>query len=441
MVTEEQESITRLQQENEQLRKQVSEMFASSIDIMKSKSELESILHNAGEGVIIFNSDGTVKSLNRTAEKIFGYSEVALMNQHVPFLFNVPIEYEKKVPLFLKHFLEQYPQPEEHPLYGVDVNGNKIPLALAISEVAPEQMLFFDDFSDVQAQEEKQEEDTFRHDYELFAAIVRDISSEIASKNKLAEQNRQLEQVYLKLSQNDRIQSEFLAKISHELLTPLNGILGMANILLEEVPSEQREMVQVIQDSANRLNGIIHNILNFDQHRADEEDVKHYFDLCEVIDQILERKNKQIQMKQLAVFFNRDENMTECRLFGMENRFYTMLDNLVDNAIKFTPQGKIVIDVRLSRKDPDQEYVEIIVSDTGIGIDAANFEKIFQPFTQLEDTVTREYGGVGMGLTIVRQIIQGMDGAIEVDSTPGKGSRFMLSIPVTSPEQKTTAIL
>ncbi|MBF0263995.1 MAG: PAS domain S-box protein [Gammaproteobacteria bacterium] len=430
------EQIEQLRAENFELQAQLQQMYGSSHEVIKAQSQLESILHNAGEGVIIFNPDNTIKSLNLAAEKILGFTEVELMFQYGEQLFDVPEGYSQKIPLYLKNFLEEYPNADEFPLMGNHVKGHKVPLRLSISEIASEQMMFFDDFTDEQALSEESNE--LKHNFGLFACILHDLSSELETKRKLEEQNKKLEIAYLSLSEQDRMRGEFLAKVSHELLTPLNGILGVADILTSKVSEENQELVHVIQDSGNRLNGIINNILVFDQNKVKNEDVKHSFEFVSLVDELLEKQNKEILIKSLDVKVTFSPSPDKFRLFGFEHKLESLLFNLLDNAVKFTESGFVHLSFNLlgMAHHNSSKRLEIVVSDSGIGIAEENMGIIFEPFTQCEDTVTRQYGGIGMGLSIVNQITESLDGFVVVESELGKGSTFTVELCIESSEQQ-----
>jgi len=408
-----------LQKEIEMLMLQVNEMSVSAHSMIQAQSHLESVLHHAGEGVILYNPDSTIKSLNLAAQKIFGYQEIDLMYQFAPQIFNAPEEYKESVPAYLKKHLAEHPDTSIEPLYGRNAGGKFIPLQISISEVAVTDMVFFDDFSDEQ-------EDENNENFELFACLIHDLSNDIKAKQLLEEKNQQLEQAYVSLSEHDRQRSEFMAKVSHELLTPLNGIIGMSDILQDEVQQEQQEFVQVIKESGLRLEGIISNILAFD-HNEDMSAEETPLSLIDLFNTLESDFSGVLSEKELSLSISVDDRDNMPEFYVFYDQLKHILSNLLDNAIKFTHTGDVQILCVIAEHDEDHRKVNMIIKDTGIGIDPADFEKIFHPFTQLEDTVTRKFGGVGMGLAIVKQLMKSMDGQLELDSQPGQGTSVCLN--------------
>ena len=420
-MPESEKKIQELLQHNEMLMQQINEMSVSAHGMIKAQSHLESVLHNAGEGVILYNSDGTIKSLNLAAQHILGYQEVELMYQYGPQLFDVPEKYSENVPAFLKNYLTEHPDTLLEPLMAHHANGKKlIPLQVAISEVASSEMVFFDDFTD-----ENETDDI--EQYELFALIFCDLTQELEAKRIMKEKNSQLEQAYISLSEHDRIRSEFLAKISHELLTPLNGIIGMADILEHDVRDEQKEFIHVIKESGLRLEKIINNILSFDQ--SSELTVeKSNFNLVDLLNTFEEKFSKILLTKQLSLTLDIEDENSIPEFHALAEHIYHILDNLIDNALKFTDTGGVHISMKVNEHDETSRRVTLTIKDTGIGIAQEQQEKIFHPFTQLEDTVTRQFGGVGMGLAIVKQLLEGMNGKLDLQSQPGQGTTVTIRL-------------
>ena len=419
-MSEPEKKIQELQQHNDMLMQQINEMSVSAHGMIKAQSHLESVLHNAGEGVILYNSDGTIKSLNLAAQHILGYQEVELMYQYGPQLFDVSEQFSENVPAFLKKYLAEHPDTLLEPLMAHHANGKHIPLQVAISEVASSEMVFFDDFSD-----ENETDDI--EQYELFALIFRDLTQELEAKRIMEEKNAQLEQAYISLSEHDRIRSEFLAKISHELLTPLNGIIGMADILEDDVMDEQKEFIHVIKESGLRLEKIINNILSFDQ--SSELTVeKSNCNLVDLLNSFEEKFSKILLTKQLSLTLDIEDENNIPEFYALSEHIYHILDNLIDNALKFTDHGGVHISLKVDEHDEASRRLTLVIKDTGIGIAQEQQEKIFHPFTQLEDTVTRQFGGVGMGLAIVKQLLDGMDGQLDLQSQPGLGTTITLSL-------------
>ena len=226
--------------------------------------------------------------------------------------------------------------------------------------------------------------------------------------------------------------SEFLANMSHELRTPLNSIIGFSDILLEKVFGELNEKqfryISNISTSGKHLLTLINDILDLSKVEAGKMEL-HYseFSIDSVFEEIKAVLSPLMQVKSLEVIFNIESDFTT--LEADRGRLIQILYNLVSNSIKFTPNGgKVSI---YCKKSGNRALISVI--DTGIGISAEDQEKLFQPFTQLDASATRQYCGTGLGLALVKKLVKLHQGDIWVESDPGKGSNFTFSVPLRKP--------
>ena len=231
----------------------------------------------------------------------------------------------------------------------------------------------------------------------------------------------------------NRAKSEFLANMSHEVRTPMTGILGMTGLLLDtELSPEQQDYVKIVQTSAESLLAIINDILDFSRIEAGRLTIDPIaFDLVAAIDEVVALVAERAEEKHIELIVRYAPDVPR-RVVGDAGRIRQVLLNLAGNAIKFTHEGHVLINIEKLDGDDDTARVRVSVEDTGIGIEPEKLECVFDKFTQADGSITRRYGGTGLGLAITKQLVELMKGEISVTSAPSHGSTFAftLSLPL-----------
>ncbi|MCI5822651.1 MAG: ATP-binding protein [Lachnospiraceae bacterium] len=248
---------------------------------------------------------------------------------------------------------------------------------------------------------------------------------------------RKIEQVQKEAEEAAKVKSEFVANITHELRTPVNGILG--NILelkdIEDDP-DKKKVLSLVERGCGDMNAIINNILDFSKLEAGKFTIENReFDFYDMVDYVESIHRPKITEKGLEFSISVAPDIPR-RIIGDELRIKQILNNLLSNACKFTSMGRIAVEIVKAAQLSGRIELFFLVIDTGIGIKKENQDKLFQSFSQVDASISRRFGGTGLGLNICKQLVSLMDGTIHLESEEGKGSMFSFNIWVDVPEEK-----
>jgi PAS domain S-box-containing protein len=378
------------------------------LSVQKRTEELElvtnkyrSIVFEAVDAIVTIDQQGRILSFNPAAEQIFGYHEDEVAGRNVSLL--MPAPYRDKHDQFIKDYLTtgigKIIGVGGREVVGLRSNGQQFPVDLSVSEVQ-------------------------LADEVLFTGIVRDITAR-------KEVEDALENARLEAETANRAKSDFLAHMSHEIRTPLNAILGMADLLAEtDLTEGQEKYISISKRAGNHLLSLINDLLDLAKIEANQFRLDSVpFNLKELLFETCSFMRTAAQRKNLELDYTLDSGIPST-LLGDPKRVRQVLINLLGNAVKFTEKGSVSLHVRpvhsegSHKSEPERVEIEFEVKDTGIGIQHDNMETIFDRFSQADQTITRKFGGTGLGLAVSRNLVVMMGGNIRVISREQAGSIF-----------------
>jgi PAS domain S-box-containing protein len=364
-----------------------------------TNAQLNGILSIADDAIICVDAQLKILLFNQGAERLFGWAAQDIQGQDLNLL--LPARFHAGHGAHVAHFASG-PEParqmaQRSGIQAIRKDGTEFPAEASISKLQAAGGL-------------------------IYTVILRDISTRKAYERELEQAKETAESAML-------AKSMFLANMSHEIRTPLNAVIGMTSLLLNtHLDDEQHDYAQTIRASGEVLLTIINDILDYSKIDIGRLEIERAsFDLRRCIEESLDLLSPSASEKNINLAYFMDDSVPAAVLSDV-TRLRQILVNLLSNSIKFTPHGEVVVTVSAVALEDGAHEITFAVRDTGIGIAPERQAELFQPFTQVDPSITRKYGGTGLGLTISKRLTEVMGGRMWVDSAVGSGSTFAFTI-------------
>jgi len=380
------------------------EMQEQTVELQRSYQAQNAIVESALDAVISMDQEGRITGWNPQAEATFGWSESEVLGKPLAETI-IPSRFRE---LHLRG-LANYHESGEHQVLNrrIEVSalhrdGREFAVELAIAPI-------------------------HSHESVTFCGFIRDITLRIQAAEAMRSAKEAAEA-------SSNAKSAFLANMSHEIRTPLNGILGFADVLLNQIDGdekERRDYLHVIHDSGRHLLDLINDVLDLSKIESGQMEVERvHCSPHEIIASTISILRVRAAERGLSLDYFWKSEIPET-IHTDPARLRQILMNLIANAIKFTEVGSVQVAARI-RTAAEGPQLVVDVIDTGVGIPADSIERIFEPFVQADTSITRRFGGTGLGLSISRRIARLLDGELTVNSEPGRGSIFSVSVSTGS---------
>lgn len=378
----------------------------AQISLEASEVRNRTMMNSLVDGLISINSEGIIENINNSACSLFGYSKLEILGKNIKVLMPSPYHNEHD------NYLSEYKRTGEKKVIGnlrhvsgLKKDGTTFPMDLSVSEMTISKKI-------------------------KYSAIIRDDTKRLKNENELINAKDEAQMAV-------KTKSNFLATMSHEIRTPMNGVLGMVELLQDtQLNHQQKDIVKTISNSGIALLEIINDILEYSKIESGKLNLELYpFNLEHTIYDVTRLLLFKAEEKNIELIFYFHTDCPE-HVIGDAGRIRQIMLNLIGNAIKFTNTGQVIVEVKYQNDKDNNIHIE--VTDTGIGLSNEQQETIFESFTQADSSTSRIYGGTGLGLAISKQLIELMNGSLNVKSELGKGSTFWfeLNLQESSPPEK-----
>lgn len=390
----------------------ISDRKQAETQLARSEQKYRELVEQANSIILRWDRSGRIRFMNRFGCEFFGYSYDEIVGQNVMGTIVPATESNGRDLSSLIEEICDSPATHEH-LVNENIcrNGKRV---------------LIDWTNRVQL-----------NDYENVTEIL-SIGTDITDRRRIEVERQKREQA----EAADQVKSAFLATMSHELRTPLNSIIGFTGIILQEMAGplnqEQQKQLTMVQDSARHLLALVNDVLDISKIEAGQLEVcQEYFDIHQSIDNVLRIMRPQVDNQNLTLQTHLSPELSQLK--SDRRRFEQILLNLLSNAVKYTEKGgiqlKAVIVYDNSGTASAKELLQILVSDTGIGIKQEDLEHVFQPFRQIDSGTSRKHDGTGLGLAICKRLVELMGGTIDIESQWGYGTTLSVKLPFTPVEK------
>lgn len=389
-------------------RRQHDTIMSETLEVQKA------ILDNLGEALIMIDGKGSVQKFSRSAEKLFKYSEAEMLGK------NINILMPQHIAIHHDHYLQTQSDKVSRNIInntrtvkGVDKSGKEFDMELVVTKINI-------------------------GDKKFFIGLVRDVTVRQETQRKLV---KALEEADVA----NQVKNEFLANMSHEIRTPMNGIYGSLQLIEEQVDDPKvLELIETASFSCRSLLTIITDVLDFSKIESgllqlDESP----FEIDKIVKLVIHDVKPIADEKGLEIHYDRASGFIDGWL-GDPIRIKQIVMNLVANAVKFTEKGSVTVEVSSDLDSWGNPRLNLVIADTGIGMSKSGLDRVFKRFEQADRSTTRKYGGTGLGMAITKNLLQTMNGEINIQSELNVGTRISLTLPLAQvklekPQDETTA--
>jgi len=376
----------------------------AQISLEASEVRNRTMMNSLVDGLISINEKGIIENINNSACRLYGYSKLEILGKNIKIL--MPNPYQSEHDEYLSNYLRTGKGKvigNEVKVTGLKKDGSIFPMELSVSKM-------------IIGGKTK------------YSGIIRDDTERLKNENELIKAKEDAQRA-------DVAKSNFLASMSHEIRTPMNGVLGMIE-LLQDTPlnTQQEDIVKTISNSGLALLEIINDILEYSKIEAGKIEIELIkFNLEQTIYDVTHLLLVKAEEKNIELSFYYH---TDCptHVIGDAGRIRQIMLNLVGNAVKFTDKGRVLVEVKCQSQVNNHYNICIEVTDTGIGLDNRTKQKIFESFTQADNSTSRKFGGTGLGLSISKQLVELMNGKLNVKSIKGEGSTFWIELNLENAE-------